>query len=80
MARPAGHRLSASAWEDVLRLSGLQLTQVAERAGLPRATLSSLLGGHHKASIPVAKQLSDALGVHPETLFPTLHPAVEAAA
>lgn len=80
MARPAGHRLSPSAWDDILRLSGLSLTQVAERTGVPRATLSSLLGGHHKASVPVAKQLADGMGVHAETLFPTLHPTVEAVA
>lgn len=72
MARPSGHKLSVRAWEDMLRYSGLSLTQVAERAGIPRATVSSLLGGFHNASVPIAHKLAAAVGCHPETLFPTL--------
>lgn len=72
MARPAGHRLSRTAWDDVLRLAGLSLTRVAELADIPRPTLSSLLGGHHRASVPMAHRIAGAVGVHPETLFPSL--------
>lgn len=72
MARPSGHELSREAWDDVLRLSGLDLTRVAEIADVPRPTLSSLLGGHHKASVPNAHRIARALGVSPGTLFPSL--------
>ena len=72
MARPAGHKLSPTAWDDIVRLSGLSLTQVSERSEIPRPTLSSLLGGHHKASVPMAHKLAATLSCHPETLFPTL--------
>ncbi len=72
MARPAGHQLNRAAWEDVLKLAGLSLTQVAELSEVPRATLSGLLGGHHKASVPMAHRVATAIGVQPATLFPTL--------
>lgn len=72
MGRPAGVRLSAEAWEDILRLTGRNLTQVAEMADVPRSTISSLLGGHHKASVPMAHRIALALGVHPFTIFPGL--------
>lgn len=72
MARPQGHELSPEAWEDILRLKGMSLTQVADRAEIPRPTLSSMLGGHHRASIPVAHKIAQALGCSPVTLFPTL--------
>lgn len=80
MPRPAGHRLSRVAWDDVLRLTGLSLTQVAEMAEVPRPTLSSLLGGHHRASVPMAHRIASAVQVHPGTLFPSIAaPAEEAA-
>jgi plasmid maintenance system antidote protein VapI len=79
MARPAGHALNRAAWDDLLRLTGLSLTQVAERAEVPRPTLSSLLGGHHKASVPMAHRIAAAIGCHPGTLFPTLAAAEVAA-
>ncbi len=72
MARPSGHSLSPTAWDDILKLSGLSLTQVSERADLPRSTVSSLLGGHHKASVPMAHRLAFAVGCDARTLFPTL--------
>lgn len=75
MARPRGHRLSPSAWQDILTLRGDSLTAVADRADIPRATVSGLVGGHARASVPVAHQLATALGCHPETLFPTLRAA-----
>lgn len=76
MARPSGHQLNPAAWDDVLRLTGLSLTQVAERSEVARPTLSSLLGGHHKASVPMTSRIAAALGVRPETLFPTLIPSI----
>lgn len=72
MARPRGYKLSTRAWDDILRLSGTNLTTVAERSGINRATLSGLVGGHHAASVPTTRKLAEALGVHAETLFPTL--------
>src|SRR4051812_30842732 len=72
MARPAGHKLSPVAWEDVLNLTGDTLTDISQRSGVPRATLSSLLGGHHTASRPVAKAIARAAGVRSATLFPSL--------
>lgn len=80
MPRPAGHELSADAWDDVLRLTGSSLTQVAERSGIPRPTLSSMLGGHHKASVPVAHKIAGTLGVRPNTLFPSLRAKADEAA
>lgn len=75
MARPRGHRLSPSAWNDVLTLRGDSLTAVADRADIPRATLSGLVGGHARASVPVAHSIAMALGCNPETLFPTMRPS-----
>lgn len=69
MARPAGHALNRWAWDDLLRFTGLTLTEVAERSDVPRATLSGLVGGHHRASTPVAHRVALALDVHPGTLF-----------
>ena len=80
MARPAGHLLNRAAWEDVLRLQGLSLTQVADMAEVPRPTLSSLLGGHHKASVPTAHRIAKAVDCNPQTLFPTLSAVQEKAA
>ena len=72
MARPSGHRLNAEAWNDFVNGSGKTLTTVAELADLPRATLSSLLGGHHRASAEQAHRIAMAAGLHPATLFPSL--------
>lgn len=72
MARPKGHRLSPTAWSDFLNLRGLTLTEAAKLADLQRATISGLVGGHARASVPMAHAISAALGLHPETLFPTL--------
>lgn len=73
MPRPAGHNLNAQAWEDVVNSRGYTPTSVAELADVPRATISSLLGGHHAASVPMAHRIALAVGVHPETLFPSLN-------
>lgn len=80
MARPSGHPLNRSAWEDVLALKGLSLTQVADLAEVPRPTLSALLGGHNRASVPAAHRIAEALQVQVGTLFPTITPKFEAVA
>lgn len=72
MARPKGHELSREAYEDLLRILGLNNPAVAERSGVPQPTLRSLFGGHHKASTPQAHQIANAMGVAPGTLFPSL--------
>lgn len=69
MARPKGFKLSPESWADITRLGGLSLTQVAEAAGIPRSTLSSLLGGHHRASPVMCDRIALAMTVHPVTLF-----------
>lgn len=76
MARPSGHPLSPKAFGDALRWTGLSLTEVAERSGIPRATVSSLLGGFHRASVPNCHRLAATIGCDPETLFPTLRASV----
>lgn len=70
--RPKGHRLNRAAFDDILRLTGLSLTQVAEAADVPRATVSALYGNHNGASIPTAHAIARGAGCHPATLFPTL--------
>lgn len=77
MARPKGFRLSAQAFDDALRFSQTSITEASKRSGLPRATVSSLVGGFHRASLPQAEILAGALDVHVETLFPTLDPHFE---
>lgn len=79
MARPRGHKLNRAAWDDLLKIRGLTLTEVAERAEIPRPTLSSLLGGHHAASVPNCHRIAAALDCNPQTLFPTLGAAEVAA-
>lgn len=77
MPNPAGHSLNRHAWDDLLKLVGLSLTQVAEYADINRSTLSGLVGGHQNASIPTAHKIARAVGCHPATLFPTLSTAVD---
>lgn len=73
MARPRGFRLSVSAWEDVV-VAGkkLTVTEVAALTGINRASISGLLGGHTRASLSMARELANGIGVHAETLFPLL--------
>jgi plasmid maintenance system antidote protein VapI len=78
MARPAGHKLNRAAFEDMLKVRGLSITELHERTEIPRATISSLLGGFHAASIPTAHRLALGLDCQPQTLFPTLGSSVEA--
>lgn len=72
MARPKGNPMSRPAWEDILRLTGRSLTEVAELADVPRSTLSGLSRGHQRASVPQAHKIARALDIHPATLFPGL--------
>jgi plasmid maintenance system antidote protein VapI len=72
MPRPRGFRLSRAAFDDCIEHAGLTLTQAADRADIPRASLSALVGGHSRAAMPTVKQLADALGCRQATLFPTL--------
>lgn len=74
MPRPAGHQLNRDAFQDFLDRTGLTITEVADRADLPRSTISALLGGHSKAATPNAHRIALAIGCRPGTLFPTLLP------
>jgi DNA-binding Xre family transcriptional regulator len=74
MARPRGHRLSLPAFEDTVARRPVTVTELAEQTGIPRATLSSLIGGHHRASLSMVRRIADALLVQPGTLFPTTLP------
>lgn len=64
--------MSPNAWVDILTTKGITLTQAAESSGIQRATLSGLAGGHTRASVPMAHTIANAIGCHPETLFPTM--------
>lgn len=77
MPRPAGHKLNRAAFDDVLRLTGRSLTEIARLSGVPRATISSLYGGFHRASVPTTHKIARAAECHPQTLFPTLLVEVE---
>lgn len=73
MARPKGHPLNRDAWDEWLdKHLGQSLTQVAEAADIPRATLSGLVGGFQRASVPMAHKLAAAMGCKVGLLFPTL--------
>lgn len=74
MPRPAGHLLNRDAFQDFLDRTGLSITEVADRADLPRSTVSALLGGFSKAATPNAHKIAAAVGCRPGTLFPTLIP------
>lgn len=77
MARPQGTRLNRLAFDDVLRLSNLTPSDVADLSEIPAATIRGLMGGHHNASPKMAYRMAVALGVNAETLFPGLIPANE---
>lgn len=77
MARPSGYKLSRFALDDISKLQGLSITDIAERSGISRATISSLLGGHHRASLTMTRRLAETLSVTPQSLFPELIQTVE---
>jgi transcriptional regulator with XRE-family HTH domain len=72
MARPRGHKLNPDAFEALLQCSGRTITDVAEAAGIERATLSGLIGGHSRAAVPNAHRIAGVLGCRPAAIFPTL--------
>jgi plasmid maintenance system antidote protein VapI len=74
MGRPAGYEANPYAFEDILKLRDLTVAELARRAGVPRATIASLIGRHSGAGIGTVGKLADALGCHPQTLFPALVP------
>lgn len=74
MGRPKGYRLSACAWRDLSKSKGLSITEVSEITDIQRATISGMVGGHARASLPMAQRLADALGCEVGTLFPLLSP------
>lgn len=73
MARPKGHPLNRDAWEDWTEHHlGESLTQIADRSGIPRPSLSGIVGGFTRASVPMAHRLAAATGCRVGTLFPSL--------
>lgn len=72
MARPKGYRLSRPAFDDMLRLARLTMTEAARQAGLPLTTVSGLANGDHRASMKTVRSLSEGLGINAETIFPEL--------
>jgi plasmid maintenance system antidote protein VapI len=72
MARPRGHRLNPDAFEALLRCEGITITDLALRSEINRATISGLLGGHARASIPQTHKIASVFGCKPAALFPTL--------
>lgn len=76
MARPSGYKMNRRAWDDVLRLGSIDLPYVSERGDVPPGTLRAITNGHRKASIVLARRISEAANCHPETLFPALNLAL----
>lgn len=74
MPRPSGHPLNRAAWDDLVAIKGLSVTELAELADVPRSTISALIGGHNRASVTAAHRLAGALGVQVGTLFPSVTP------
>lgn len=77
MARPAGHRINSTAWEDFVTRSGRTVQQVADASGddgVSASTIRGLLGGFYKASPEQAHRIAEAAGLHVGTLFPSLLP------
>lgn len=80
MARPAGHRLNREAWDDIAVPKGITPTTTSEATGINRVTVSQLVNGFNRASLPNVKKIADYVGVHPATLFPTVSRYFEHAA
>ena len=51
---------------------GTTQTHLAELTGLPLPTISGLMGGHARASTPVAHKIAAAIGCPPAAIFPTM--------
>ena len=72
--RPAKKRLDVSVGESVRiirELQGLSQTQLAQRTGIPQATLSAIENDRVRLGVERAKVLAKALKCHPAVLvFP----------
>jgi len=82
--RPAKRRLKVSVGESVRtirELQGLSQNQLAERTGIPQATLSAIENDRVRLGVERAKVLARALKCHPAVLvFPGWEDHVESAA
>jgi transcriptional regulator with XRE-family HTH domain len=82
--RPAKRRLKVSVGESVRivrELQGLSQNQLAERSGIPQATLSAIENDRVRLGVERAKVLARALKCHPAVLvFPGWEDHVESAA
>ena len=72
--RPAKKRITVSAGESVRKireLQGLSQNQLAQRTGIPQATLSAIENDRVRLGVERAKVLARALQCHPAVLvFP----------
>jgi transcriptional regulator with XRE-family HTH domain len=82
--RPARRRLKVTVGESVRivrELQGLSQNQLAERTGIPQATLSAIENDRVRLGVERAKVLARALKCHPAVLvFPGWDQEVESAA
>jgi transcriptional regulator with XRE-family HTH domain len=82
--RPAKKRIEVSPGESVRiirELQGFSQNQLAQRSGIPQATLSAIENGRVRLGVERAKVLARALRCHPAALvFPGWEQAVDTAA
>jgi transcriptional regulator with XRE-family HTH domain len=82
--RPAKKRVDVSVGESVRiirQLQGLSQTQLAQRTGIPQATLSAIENDRVRLGVERAKVLAKALKCHPAVLvFPGWESQLESAA
>ncbi|MEX2162617.1 MAG: helix-turn-helix transcriptional regulator [Sulfuricaulis sp.] len=82
--RPAKKRVDVSVGESVRiirELQGLSQTQLAQRTGIPQATLSAIENDRVRLGVERAKVLAKALRCHPAVLvFPGWESQLESAA
>jgi len=82
--RPAKKRIAVSAGESVRiirELQGLSQNQLAERTGIPQATLSAIENDRVRLGVERAKVLARALKCHPAVLvFPGWEDHLQSAA
>ncbi len=82
--RPAKKRIDVSVGESVRiirELQGLSQTQLAQRTGIPQATLSAIENDRVRLGVERAKVLAKALKCHPAVLvFPGWESQFESAA
>ena len=82
--RPAKKRVNVSVGESVRiirELQGLSQTQLAQRTGIPQATLSAIENDRVRLGVERAKVLAKALKCHPAVLvFPGWESQLESAA